>query len=150
MLDLHNMPSEIREKWRHQTIPMAIRSDEKGTKVLVHLPFADGNKIWVRSLGKTKPEYIRDQQAWELPKSWFNIFVEAALERYGKLYVVQPYRAFEVCAPACRNAKGHDCNCSCMGQNHGAGDEGGWFDVSETFSIRWGQKEMALRLMTMN
>lgn len=128
---------------------MAIRSDEKGTKVLVHLPYREDNKLWVRGLGITRPKYDSEHQAWKLPKTWFNGFVEAALVRYGQIYVVQPYREFEVCAPACRNAKGHDCNCSCMGQNHGTGDGDGWFDVSDTFSIRWGRKEMALRLMAL-
>lgn len=150
MLDLLRMPAEIRANWRHKTIPMAIRSDEKGTKVLVHLPFGEDNRAWLNGLGKTRPKYIRDHQAWEIPKAWFNKFVEAALLRYRQVYVVQPYREYEVCAPACRNAKGHDCNCSCMGQNHGAGDGSGWFDVSDTFSVRWGEKEMALRLMTVN
>jgi len=98
-------------------------------------------------LGKPDQKYVRDHQAWEIPKAWFNTFVEAALLRYRQVYVVQPYREYEVCAPACRNAKGHDCNCSCMGQNHGTGDGSGWFDVSDTFSVKWGEKEMALRLM---
>ncbi|AGI71921.1 hypothetical protein OA238_c18120 [Octadecabacter arcticus 238] len=116
MLKLLRMPPEIWANWRHKTIPMAIRSDEKRTKVLVHLPFGEDNRVWLHGLGKTRPKYVRDHQAWEIPKAWFNKFVEAALLRYRRVYVVQPYREYEVCAPACRNAKGHDCNCSCRGK----------------------------------
>lgn len=29
---------------------------------------------------------------WELPKSWFNDLVDRALQRYGKVYIIQPYR----------------------------------------------------------
>lgn len=88
------------------------------------------------------------EKSWKLPLSWLNRFVDGTLDRYGRVYVVQPFREMEKCAPACRNAVGHDCQCSCMGANHGAGDGNGWFDVSDTFSFRWGPQEAAIRLMT--
>ena len=67
---------------------------------------------------------------WELPKSWFNDFVDRALQRYGKVYIIQPYREQEICARACQEALGHECQCSCMGANHGVGNDGSWFEVS--------------------
>jgi hypothetical protein len=33
-----------------------------------------------------------------------------------------------------------------MGANHGAGNDGSWFEVSDTFSTRWGERELACRL----
>ena len=35
-----------------------------------------------------------------------------------------------------------------MGANHGIGNDGSWFEVSDTFSTRWGERELACRLLT--
>jgi len=70
------------------------------------------------------------------------------LADYGKAYVVQPYREHEKCSPACQNARGHECQCSCMGLYQGQGNDGSWFDVSDTFATRWGEQVRACRLMT--
>ena len=75
-------------------------------------------------------------------------FSDRALQRYGKVYIIQPYREQEICARACQEALGHECQCSCMGANHGIGNDGSWFEVSDTFSTRWGNRELACRLLT--
>jgi hypothetical protein len=75
--------------------------------------------------------------------------VEQTLKKYKKLYIIQPYRVQEKCAPACWNAEKHECQCSCMGENHGMGNPSGkWFVVSETFATTWRQNELACRLLT--
>jgi hypothetical protein len=90
-----------------------------------------------------RPRWIKDGKYWEVPNSWFNDLVNGALDRWGKVYIIQPYREQEKCAPACMNALGHECQCSCMGQNHGAGgSDSGWFVVAETFASRWHEKEL--------
>jgi hypothetical protein len=94
------------------------------------------------------PKWFSKYSGWEVPKAWFNDLVNAALRRYGQLYVIQPYKEQEVCAPACMNAEGHECECKCMGANHGAGGPGaGWFVVSEAFATRWTGGSLACRLM---
>ncbi|MER8584799.1 hypothetical protein NKH19_06035 [Mesorhizobium sp. M1338] len=113
----------------------------------VRLPFAEDNRQWLNTVGKSSVTWIGGKAYWELPRNWFNSFVNRALDRYGKLYVIQPYREQEKCARKCMEATGHDCNCSCMGRNHGAGANGGWFEVSDTFATRWHEKEIACRLM---
>lgn len=94
------------------------------------------------------PKWSFQHEFWELPKSWFNDFVDRSLQRFGQVYIFQPYREQEVCAPACQKAEGHECQCSCMGKNHGAGNDGSWFEVSETFATRWGDKVIACRLLS--
>jgi hypothetical protein len=138
---------EARRVWNQTTIPVVFRQTEKGAQLLVRLPFRDDNRIWLNSHGKSSVDWNKVKKHWLLPKSWFNNFVESSLKRYGKLYVIQPYIEHEICAPACRNAEGHECQCSCMGANHGIHDGSGWFDVSETFAIRFSEKRMACRLM---
>jgi hypothetical protein len=60
----------------------------------------------------------------------------------AKLYIIQPYREQEKCSPSCQDAEGHECQCSCMGRYHGIGR------VSDTFATRWGDQELACRLLT--
>lgn len=133
--------------WQQQSIPVAWRSGEKGEPLLTKLPYRPDNKAWLGSMGRVRPHWNGEQKYWEIPKSWFNALVDRSLERFGKIYVVQPYREQEKCAPACMNAQGHECQCSCMGANHGAGNDGSWFEVSETFATRWHSRELACRLM---
>ena len=135
--------------WRQQRdIPVILRRTGKGQKLRVRLPYSTDNRSWLRNDRPGTPAWFASKQYWEMPKAWFDDFVHRALTKYGKLYVVQPYREQEICAHQCRNAKGHECQCSCMGQYHGQGDDGSWFDVTDTFSTRWGERMVACRLMT--
>lgn len=119
----------------------------QGERLRMRLPYAEDNRGWLREGRRSKPEWLAAYQCWELPKAWFNGLVDSSLLRFGAVYVIQPYREMEKCAPACLNAKGHECECSCMGQNHGQGSDGTWFEVSETFAFRWGPQHLACRLL---
>jgi hypothetical protein len=140
--------TRVKAIWNQQDIPVLLRRG-KGHKLRMRLPFADENRKWLRISGKSEPEWNSKPKFWELPQNWFNNLVENSLNRYGKLYVIQPYREQEKCAPACWNAVGHECQCQCMGENHGVGENGsGWFVVSDTFATRWSEQQVACRLMT--
>jgi hypothetical protein len=140
---------EARLQWvLSQTfIPVAIRLG-RGHKLQVRVPYASDNRIWLQGNKRNRPEWLPEKKRWQLPQSWFNDFVNNALQRYRRVYVVQPYQEQEVCAPACWNAVGHECQCSCMGANHGSGSSGGWFVASESFAVRWGPRHLACRLLT--
>jgi hypothetical protein len=138
---------KLRIIWNQKRIPVVIRRGGKGQLPRVRLPFADNNRTWLRDGRQRSPTWIARDKYWEIPISWFNDFVQKALKKYGKLYVIQPYLEQEKCAPACMNATGHECQCSCMGANHGAGNDGSWFEISETFATRWGDQQLACRLM---
>ncbi|MGY2051634.1 hypothetical protein [Methylobacterium sp. JK268] len=140
----------LRYVWEQKQIPVVLRRTERGKKLRARLPFKEGNRQWLQNGRRMTPEWMADGAYWELPKSWFNDFVDRALQRYGKVYIIQPYRAQEICARACQEARGHECQCSCMGANHGVGYDGSWFEVSDTFSARWGVRELACRLLTVN
>ena len=138
---------KIRHAWNQSQIPVVIRRTGKGEKNRVRLPYAPNNRDWLQDGRSTKPLWIKDLKYWETPKLWFNDFVERALKRYKKVYIIQPYRAQEKCAAACMNAVGHICQCSCMGANHGMGNDGSWFEVGEAFATRWMDEEWACRLL---
>jgi hypothetical protein len=134
--------------WKQKNIPVVLRRTGKGEKLRVRIPFAENNRRWLQNYRRTSVVWKSDGEYWEIPKSWFDDFVNRALERYGKIYIIQPFRPHEKCAPACLNATGHECNCSCMGANHGAGNDGSWFEVSDAFAIKWGNPMLACRLLT--
>lgn len=139
---------DLKRVWNQKNIPVILRRTGKGQLLRARLPFSDGNRQWLQHDKRNSPSWVSDGKYWELPKAWFNNFVERALIRYGKVYVIQPYRKQEKCSPACLNAQGHECQCSCMGANHGMGNDGSWFEVSDTFATRWGAQHVACRLMT--
>lgn len=138
---------ELRRIWNQSSIPVVLRRTGKGERLRIRLPFHQGNGQWICNGRRTKPTWSKVGKYWEAPRSWFNDLVDRALDRFGSIYIVQPYREQEKCAPACLNASGHECECSCMGQNHGAGNNGSWFEVSETFATRWHDREIACRLL---
>lgn len=146
-VDSMNDGRQFQSVWDQKLIPVVLRRDGRGELLRVRLPFAADNRAWLRDGRSRQPIRSKVHECWELPKSWFSDLVDRALIRFGRIYVIQPYRELEKCAPACMNAVGHECQCSCMGANHGAGNDGSWFEVSETFAGRWRERELACRLM---
>ena len=141
--------ARLRAALRQTLIPVIIRRGGTGKLLQVRLPYADGNRQWLQNGKRNSPNWIASEKHWETPKAWFNDLVERLLTKFKKLYIIQPYREQEKCAPACMNAVGHECQCSCMGANHGSGNDGSWFEVSETFATRWSGEYFACRLMTL-
>ena len=133
--------------WNQRRIPVVLRRMGQGQLLRARLPYAKSNHQWLRNGRAIAPIWISEGKYWELPKAWFNNFIERAFAKYGSVYVIQPYRPQEKCAPACKNATGHECECSCMGRYHGVDNDGTWFEVSETFAFRWGDLQLACRLM---
>lgn len=140
---------KVRRKaiWDQKQIPVVLRRGKKGQRIRVRLPSSDDSESWLRNGRRALPKWVESLECWELPKKWFSDFVERALNRFGSVYVFQPYREQEKCSPACLNAGKHECQCSCMGANHGIGNDGSWFEISETFATKWGEQRLACRLM---
>lgn len=147
MFDSDDGNLEPEEVWKQKAIPVILRRGKKGQQLRVRLPYSPDNKVWLQNARRTSPEWVEGLKCWEIPKTWFNDFVDRALNKYKRLYIVQPFREQEKCSPSCLNAEGHVCECSCMGANHGAGNDGSWFEVTEAFAFRSGDQELACRLM---
>ena len=145
------MQDERRMKtaWNQKAIPVVLRRDGIGEQVRVRLPYAEDNYLWLKNRRRIRPSWNAALGCWEIPKAWFNDLVNRCLLRWGSIYIIQPYREQEICAPACMSAIGHECKCSCMGANHGQGEDGSWFSTSEAFAARWGGRQLACRLLTM-
>lgn len=137
----------IRQIWLQSNVPVLFRKG-KGFPLMVRLPFRPDNMAWLKNDRRNKPKWIADKKHWEIPTSWFNDTVNRGLARWGKLYIIQPHAAHEVCARACWEAEGHECECSCLGEHHGSNRPSGrWFEVSEAFAVKYESKELACRLL---
>lgn len=138
---------KIKNIWKQDSIPVVLRRSVKGEGIRARLPFLKDNRQWLQNGRRNKPFWNKTGRYWEFPKAWFNDFVDRSLHRWGKVYIIQPYRERETCDRRCMNAQGHECQCSCMGANHGQGDDSSWFFTSDTFAVRWKEQELACRLM---
>jgi hypothetical protein len=132
--------------WRQSQIPVIYRRG-RGLPLMVRLPYSPDNFDWLRNENRRKPEYDRQYKCWYVPSSWFDDLIRRTLQKFGRVYVIQPFRALEKCAPACWNAQGFECECSCLGMNHGSSASGNWWIISETFAMRWHERELACRLI---
>jgi hypothetical protein len=133
--------------WNQNAAPVILRRGP-GNPLRMRLPYRSLNRAWLQGDGRRNPAWKQQGKFWELPQAWFDRLVDQCLSDFGKVYVIQPHRAQEKCAPACWDAAGHECQCSCLGANHGVGSPSGrWKIVSEAFAARWGQREVACRLI---
>jgi hypothetical protein len=144
--------SRILAVWNN-TSGIPVLSRPRGTSVSdsqlkFRLPFNKENRSWLRNERRTKPYWNGELDRWELPKAWLNDLVERTLLKFGKLYIIQPYREHEKCSHSYGHAQGYECQCSCMGVNHGSGTDEGWLDISDAFSVRWGIDHVSCRLLT--
>lgn len=146
------MPERNQKKlldiWNGKSVPVILRRGGNGQRLRIRIPYAINNRHWLQDGRRTSPNWNANLHCWETPKSWFNRSVDIALERYRKVYIIQPHREQEKCAPACLNASGHECQCSCMGANHGVGNDGSWFEIHDAFATRWKNQQLACRLLS--
>jgi len=133
--------------WKNEVIPVILRRGGSNP-IRLRVPFSADNREWLKNgTRKKEPEWNKKDKYWELPVSRFNELVQMILDRHEQIYIIQPYREKEICAPACMNAEGFECQCSCMGANHGLANQNGWLEVSETFAVRYGKIQLACRLL---
>lgn len=135
------------EVWKQKTVPVIYRPGGN-RPLMIKFPYAPDNGDWLQHDHRQKPQWNKQFKCWETPKSWFEDVAVRLLHRFGRVYIIQPFRVQEKCAPACWNARGLECECSCMGAHHGSGNPPGrWHVVSETFAVQWQGREYACRLI---
>lgn len=144
------MENDIQEAtsiWNNGRISVVLRrGGSKSTRIRV--PFSKNNREWLKNgPRKREPIWNKEKKYWELPASRFNEVVKMILNKYGKVYILQPYREKEVCSPSCINAEGFECQCSCLGANHGSGNHQGWYEVTEALAVKYGKTKLGCRLL---
>lgn len=140
--------SDLTTVWRNGGTPVILRRGGN-LDLRIRLPFSPDNRSILKvSSRKKEPVWNKEKKYWSLPPSRFNEIVNLLLHKFGKVYIIQPYIETEKCAPACMNAEGHECQCSCLGANHGRGNNGRWFEISDSLAVRHGEKVYGSRLLT--
>ncbi len=141
---------KLKAIWSKANPPVIFRRGNS-TPLLVRLPYASTNYVWLRSDKRHKPKWNKQYKCWEIPVAWYDWLADRMLKEYMAVYLIQLYREQQVCAPACWNAIGLHCECSCMGENHGNGyPDGKWREVSETFAFEWGPRKYACRRLSLS
>lgn len=144
---MNGQDPKLREIWCQKEIPVVCRPGGS-QRLLVRLPYAADNRLWLKGNHRNDPSWNRQHKRWETAKSWFEDVVKRALAKFGRVYVIQPFRTHETCAPACWDAKGIECECSCMGQNHGSGNPvGRWYVISDALAVNWGPRQYSYKLV---
>lgn len=145
------LPRPIGVVWRQGSIPVLARPLKK-SPLFVRLPYAPDNRAWLQQSGRIHPKKARSEKTgavhWEVPIAWFAQLIRRCVDRYGRVYVIQPINRAEKCAGSCWNALWEICECSCLGTNHGGGrPAGAWKEISEAFAVLWSGAELACRLI---
>lgn len=105
------------------------------------MPFAGSNRGWLHAhLG----ERIRPEHAgggvWAIARPHLQHLVDGLVDRFGHVDVVLDFRTAERCDTRCRDARGDECTCSCLGENHGgAAYWRNWIEVGETTLVAGGE-----------
>ncbi|RZU48850.1 hypothetical protein EV385_0579 [Krasilnikovia cinnamomea] len=104
-------------------------------RILTMMPYDGGsNRRWLHQrLGsQIRPEH-RGGGVWAVARSHFRHLVEGLAERFGYVDILLDFRQAERCDTRCRDARGDDCTCSCLGENHGgAAYWRHWIEVGDT------------------
>lgn len=114
-----------------------------GSPLMVRIPFAPDNRAWLGSIRTQVRGLVwkRDDRHWECPAAWLGALAEVMVARYGRVWLVQEFDGAAGCNEACMNARGLDCECGCLGKNHGAGAADGWarrVEVADTCTLLGG------------
>jgi hypothetical protein len=132
--------------WHQTAIPRVYHGPKP--PMLVRIPYAPDNRAWLKDTRRTQPKWNAKDAHWELPRLWFNDTIRRIVSRFGSCWLIQEVNRKQICAPACWNARGLDCQCSCMGANHGTGCPGGrWYEVSDALAVSRGERELSCRLI---
>ncbi|WP_236652527.1 hypothetical protein [Streptacidiphilus neutrinimicus] len=110
-------------------------------RLRIRMPYAPDTRAWWHDqLGDLiRPAWNREMKCWEIARSHMREVVEALAERFGAVEVALDFRNSSRCDVRCRDAEGDDCDCQCLGENHGgAAYWRAWIQVGETTLVEPG------------
>lgn len=142
---LESLP-ELKAFLEASKLPVLLNTKTKG-KIMLRFPNEEKHEDFVAGGQRSEPEW-KPYGAWFVARSALRSHAQRCIAKWGGCWIVQSYREKEVCAPACQNAIGLECHCSCMGLYHGHEAEatsGKWHVVNEAFCVRWGDVVYAVR-----
>jgi hypothetical protein len=129
-------------------------------KLQVKIPYPYNIYAWVCSLLPTKQrswrrpppprglEWEPSHKVWLIPRSRFEHVTKQLLDKFNGVILLQCHREKQTCAPACWNARGLECECSCMGANHGTGQpDGRWYILGDAYAVQWEDEKLSCQIL---
>ncbi len=144
---------QAKTAWNQRVIPVILRrkrSNEGNPKLRIRLPECGSHYHLLKANPNNhNPVHIKNGDYWELPYSRLNSLVRILGDHYGKVILMQPVKHKQVCAKSCMDAGGFECECSCLGANHGSHNmDSSWYEVDDTYAVRYGEEEVSLKIIT--
>lgn len=102
------------------------------------MPNARGNREWLRDVcgPGTRPDWDKPTRTWRVARPHFRKVISALVARHGVIAVCVDIVVTRACGSWCRDARGDECDCSCLGENHGSGTwTAGWVPVSDEWVV---------------
>lgn len=91
-MDLNDL--NLQRVWSQGDYPVVMRGGLV-RPVIVRLPYALTNRVWLRNAHRGKPEWLAADKSWSVPKTWFEDVLKRSLATYGAVYVIQPFSTVE-------------------------------------------------------
>lgn len=106
-------------------------------RLVIKMPYSTTNRSWLKEVlgARIRPEWNKELKRWEIARNHFGPVIEALADRLGKIDVYMDFRQVERCDTRCRNARGRECTCSCLGKHHGKGVTRDWRIVSDQHTM---------------
>lgn len=106
-------------------------------RVRLKIPYFEGTRFWLREVcgAGTRPDFDRDRKDWTVSRNHLRAVVEALVDRFGEVELIVDQGTNLKCGPSCQNAISDECQCQCLGVNHGGLVAEGWLRVSEEFLV---------------
>ncbi len=147
---------EMRQLWTNVLHPILYRPGDS-KPLMLRLAAPGKSKPQIHSVEEFQflfrpkhhhPRWDMAKRHWELPNSWLDWIVRRVVQEKGTLYLVQYMNSFQTCSRQCQEAKGFDCECSCMGARHGENDiDSGWYEVTDLFAVKSEGQQLSCRLI---
>lgn len=124
-------------------------------RIFVQMPYRKDNRAWIKDVcgDRTRPEWVKTEQHWEIARAHSMILLHALLDRFGRVEFCREYRPMERCTETCLKARRDECTCSCLGEHHGSGAlGGGWMSglkqVGDYAVVAYGNRQWARVVLT--
>lgn len=95
---------------------------------MVRISHPEDNRAWLGSI-RTRGRGLlwqREERHCECHSAWLAALAEVVLAHHCRVWLMQQFDCRAGCNESCITGRGLDCECGCLGRNHGAGLVDGW------------------------
>lgn len=145
---------DAKKAWNQSEVPVILRRKKQAgqnPKLRIRLPVKGYHFQILKGANKHShnPVHVAKGNYWEVAYNRLNELVRILATHYGKVILMQPVRHKQVCARACMEASGFECECSCLGENHGSNNmDSSWYEVDDTYAVRYGGEDVSLKIIS--